>query len=463
MVRSHYPYLMQQRHRWFVRVVVPPDLRGIVGRAIFKVATGETDQHRAATVAAPIIADLQARIRTARDAGKRLEQVTAEQIAERYRAERASDPEQAEITRITDVIAYVLKTHGHRWIDYARQVREAGYDAHAAIRLLPEGGAAANTADRITGYATPFLAYLERWKPDAGLKPRPLDQAVSTLRQFDKAVGKPIEQIEAKDVQAWIDDLINSDGEIGLSAKTVIRKVAELRNYWRWLQSHQNAPEDRNPFSGRRVRDPASRRKTKEEMRQRFRPEEVVRCWTVAEQHGDAPLAAAIMVAAFSGARIEGASQLRTTDIRVDPETRIRFMRMDDKSAAGDRFVPVHPKISGLLDLLVRNADQDGYLIHSNAKNKYGERSQPIGKRFGRLRADLGFDGRYVFHSLRKTVAHLFETAECPPGVAKDIIGHTKQDMTFGIYSGETRMDHRARWLAKAIRYPAITDGHHPE
>ena len=50
-----------------------------------------------------------------------------------------------------------------------------------------------------------------------------------------------------------------------------------------------------------------------------------------------------------------------------------------------------------------------------------------------------------------------------PGGVAKDIIGHAKTDMTFGLYSGETRMDHRARWLAKAIRYPVVKDAHHPE
>jgi hypothetical protein len=110
-------------------------------------------------------------------------------------------------------------THGHHWRDYARQVHEAGYDTHATLRLLPGGGAVANTADRITGHATPFLTYLERWKPHAGLKPRPLDQAVSSLRQFDKAVGKPIEQIEGTDVQKWIDELINPDGETGLSAK----------------------------------------------------------------------------------------------------------------------------------------------------------------------------------------------------------------------------------------------------
>src|ERR1700728_272167 len=69
MVRSHYPYLLQQRRRWFVRMVVPVDVRDIIGQSIFKVPTGHTDEHQAATVAAPIIADLQARIKSAREDG----------------------------------------------------------------------------------------------------------------------------------------------------------------------------------------------------------------------------------------------------------------------------------------------------------------------------------------------------------------------------------------------------------
>jgi site-specific recombinase XerD len=462
MVRSRYPYLLQQRRRWFVRMVVPADVRDIIGQSIFKVPTGHTDEHRASAVAAPIIAVLQDRIRTAREAGRRLEQVTAEQLAERYRAERTADSDLAEATKIADIITYALETNGLRWVDHARQVRAADYDAHAAMRLLPGGDAAAGAADVLTGHATPFLSYLERWKPHAGLKPRPLDQATSSLKQFDKAVKKPIERIEDNDVQQWIDDLINPEGDSGLNSKTVNRKLGEIRNYWMWLQSHKIVPKTRNPFAGHRVRDPASRRKGKDEQRQRFRPEDIIRCWTAAEQQGDSHLAAAIRIAAYSGARIEGVSQLRTADIRVDPDTKIRFMRMDDKTAAGDRFVPVHPKISPLIDRLIKGAGEDGYLIYSAAKNKYGERSQPIGKRFGRLKTDLGFDHRYVFHSLRKTVTHLLESAECPPGVAKDIIGHAKTDMTFGIYSGETRMDHRARWLAKAIRYPVVKDVRHP-
>ena len=123
-------------------------------------------------------------------------------------------------------------------------------------------------------------------------------------------------------MQQWIDGLINADGKTGLSSKTVNRKLGEIRNYWAWLQSHQIVADDHNPFAGRRVVDPASRRKGKEELRQRFGAKDVVRCWEVAEERDDAPLAAAIRIAAYSGARIEGVSQLQTTDIRFDPEYR---------------------------------------------------------------------------------------------------------------------------------------------
>jgi hypothetical protein len=148
-------HLLQQRRRWFVRMVVPADVRDIIGQSIFKVPTGHTDEHQAATAAAPIIADLQARIRSAREAGKRLEQVTAENLAERYRTERLTDSKMAEITRITDVIKFVLASQGQAWADHAKQVRGAGYDVHAALRRLPGGVAAAEAADRITGHATP--------------------------------------------------------------------------------------------------------------------------------------------------------------------------------------------------------------------------------------------------------------------------------------------------------------------
>jgi integrase len=171
----------------------------------------------------------------------------------------------------------------------------------------------------------------------------------------------------------------------------------------------------------------------------------------------DPQLHAAIKIAAYSGARIEGVAQLKLSDIRFDPETRIRFMHMADKSTAGDRDVPIHPDINTLIDDLIKRADPDGYLIHSDAKNKYGERSQPLGKRFGRLKTALGYDGRYVFHSLRKTVTSLMQNARVLENVAADIVGHVKPGMTFGLYGGTTAMSLRANELFRSVRYPSWT------
>jgi len=45
---------------------------------------------------------------------------------------------------------------------------------------------------------------------------------------------------------------------------------------------------------------------------------------------------------------------------------------------------------------------------------------------------------QHVFHSIRKTAATVFEQAVVPEGVTADIIGHEKQAMTYGLYSGGT-------------------------
>ena len=48
-----------------------------------------------------------------------------------------------------------------------------------------------------------------------------------------------------------------------------------------------------------------------------------------------------------------------------------------------------------------------------------------------------------MFHSIRKTAATVFEQAGVPEGVTADIIGHEKQTMTYGLYSGGTSVKQR--------------------
>ena len=68
----------------------------------------------------------------------------------------------------------------------------------------------------------------------------------------------------------------------------------------------------------------------------------------------------------------------------------------------------------------------------------------------GRLKAEMGFGPEHVFYSLRKTVATRLEDAQCPEGIAADIIGHVAP-MTYGLYSGGPGMATRREWIEKAI------------
>jgi integrase len=370
---GRYPHLILHRRRWMVRVIVPLDVRPVIGQSVFKISTGETDEHRAVVRAAPIIAALKERIEQARTTLKKPVEARAEALAEAYRARRSSDPVEAQAFVLTDVIGFVLQQQGHSWAQYGRQVRAADYDAYAGLRLLPDGEATVAAIDEIT--TTPFLTYLDDWKPHAGLVPRCLDQAVATLKQFATSVKQPIEALEARHVQSWVDDQINPSGEVGTSAKTVKRKLSELRNYWRYLQSRGVVAEERLPFDHRRVKDPPHRRKTKDERRQLFRPEDIVRLWQEAERRGDLMLSYAIRIAAYSGARLEGPCELKVTDIRADPETGRAFMRMSDaKTEAGDRYVPIHSQIARLIKMLTEAATDEGYLLQIDAKNKYHDR-----------------------------------------------------------------------------------------
>ena len=59
-----------------------------------------------------------------------------------------------------------------------------------------------------------------------------------------------------------------------------------------------------------------------------------------------------------------------------------------------------------------------------------------MGKRFGRLKIDLGFGKQHVFPSIRMTVVTLLENAGVPENVVADIVGHEQTTMTYGLYSG---------------------------
>ena len=83
------------------------------------------------------------------------------------------------------------------------------------------------------------------------------------------------------------------------------------------------------------------------------------------------------------------------------------------------------------------------------------ERSSAVGKAFGRLKTKLGFDARYVFHSMRKTLSTLLEREGYHHNQAAEITGHEKIGKTYGTYSAGLTVPQKADLLNK-ITYKGL-------
>jgi integrase len=145
---------------------------------------------------------------------------------------------------------------------------------------------------------------------------------------------------------------------------------------------------------------------------------------------GDDQLADLIRLGMWTGCRIEELCALKVEQVKGD-----YFAVEDAKTKAGWRDVPIHSELRQAMARLV-DQSKDGCVLSGLTVNKYGDRSNGIGKRFGRMKASLGFGPQHVFHSIRKTVVTILENASVPENIVADIVGHEKTTMTYGLYSG---------------------------
>lgn len=223
------------------------------------------------------------------------------------------------------------------------------------------------------------------------------------------------------------------------------RKIAAGKLYFDFLQKEGLVSENAaNPFSGHRLKE--KQKDAAKAKRQPFKPKQIESLYAEAIARDDMPLADSIMIAAYSGMRIEEICQL--TKNSVDDGL---FSITDAKTEAGWRECPIHNAIKKRIDELCE-ASEDEFLIPSTSQNKYGKRSDTIGKRFTTIKRALSFGDTLTFHSIRKTVATTLEHAGITESVAADILGHEKPTMTFGLYSGGSSLKQRKEAI-KALSY----------
>lgn len=271
------------------------------------------------------------------------------------------------------------------------------------------------------------------------------DMCASDIKEFATrfrsvaAVNKPA-------VKAWTADLIAD----GITTKTMQRKLSALRGYWKHLQSVSKAPEGVDPFHALDLPKRAGRVR-REDKRQPFTAPEVVKLMADARERDELDLVDLIDLARWTGMRIEEACAIRIEDAKLGA-TIPHFTINAGKTDAAIREVPIHSSLLPVIERLVKDS-KDGYLITGQPENKYHDRSNALGKRFGRLKTEMGFGKNHVFHSIRKTVSTIFENASVGENVAADIIGHDKPTMTYGLYSGGTSLEVKREAVEK-LSYP---------
>ena len=204
------------------------------------------------------------------------------------------------------------------------------------------------------------------------------------------------------------ENYFNSESEYN---KALIGAYDMLQSSYINVMLGEIASDKPNPFKVpddfRKSKKSNSRARFKAEPWVPFKPEQVVFLLQIAMSKEDTPLANLIVIAAYTGARIEEICSLQRKHIDLVNHS---ISIIGAKTAAGNRTIPIHSAIQPLVEKLMEQSTDD-YLISKLTKNKYGDRSNAIGKRFGRLKTAEGYDSHHVFHSIRKTFVTMLENA----------------------------------------------------
>ncbi len=412
-------FLEKRGNLWYASLKVPKQLRAAMGKTNLRHPLGTPDKRIAAGLAGPIVAMWKAQLREAAGeadavlgAALWLRKVMAEATAARDGDDAGAE---AVADRVVEIAQTVEKERGE---DAAREF--------AAIAF---------------GEVTPSHLHFEEWKASiTHLDKKTQDQSARDVERLT-AQFPTLEAINAQSAQRWIAELQKG----GASYSSIKRMLSFWRSYWRFLTRLHVVKPNSFPFSI----DQVQKVKTNpEDKRKAFPAEDVPKLWRAAGEEGDAELANLIQLGAYTGARIEELCALKAADVGE-----ASFRVIDAKTRAGVREVPIHKAIAPLMEKL-KATTKDGFILSGlSADNKYGVRSDAIGKRFGRFKTRLGYDKRHVFHSLRKTFINRLQNAKVPESVAADIVGHDKPTITYGLYGEEVDLSTKAAAVA-LVAYP---------
>lgn len=343
------------------------------------------------------------------------------------------------------------------------------------IQMLAEGGIQSKHGEQVAmefyqiavGVHTPLLPLYNEWS-ESKLKNYSLKTIDSYRRDAKSFVDKFVflEAINKRAMKVWAFELM----EHGIDPNkpkpmtfTTLRDrfMCGVRHFYNYIDSKGLIDEEQvNPMEGILPKKEKTKITNASVGWTPFDPKEIVRLYHSIPVD-DLQLPAVTAIAMFTGMRIEEVCSLTVSQI-IDVDGVRCFDIRDSKTKAGIRVVPIHTKLMPLVDKLLlaakgntKEAPPDAFLIVGLGVNKYNDRSNAVGKRFGRLKKQLGFDEKKVFHSIRKCVVTQLDRAGFRETAIADLVGHENAGMTMGRYSAGIDAPIR-KPMIESIKYPSL-------
>ncbi|WP_191057897.1 tyrosine-type recombinase/integrase [Geminicoccus harenae] len=408
------PYLRRKGHAWFAVKKVPRALVAVVGQQVFEVSL-KTDRQQEAIRRLPYAL--------------------------------------GEIQRKIDALAGGERCQTARLEAEHQEARQRPGGWPTAFIAAPEPSpvpSPAQTPEQPTGVATRGLVIADQVDPWLDVEVA----VASTKSQHRLAVRELLGFLRSN--QARTSDVtyfkardfrdLHLIEKRGLTQKTANRYISSLSSLWRWLivnrylGDEHSDPRRLNPWAGLGVAKKKLRgSKTKKTVG--WSPDEMVAI--LSSEHLTDTLRPLVLIAMYTGARIEEIAQLRAQDVQKDGITGHSYLHIrKSKTEAGIRDVPVHSILRPLIISLVeeaRGATAEGWLFPTLKPGGAGreKRSHYASKAFGMMtREKLKLtDERKVFHSFRANAITALQRAGINGQTIGQLVGHANGSVTFGVYS----------------------------
>ncbi len=376
---------------WQVELRIPSDARVVLGRTRFAKSTGTRDKRQAINKALPILTEWQQLITTARENPELIQ------------------PRPDRPVCLHDAAQGLLGNwHSQAWLDQLKPSQAKLYDA---IEWGEGVSLPTHMCNFIEAHYTRHRTQLEarRYILEATL-------FIHTLDDLNRV-----------NAQCWISTEELKPVNERRAVKTMQKAVGFLSEYFEWLRYRGFVSQDlQNPFKDLHFSKQLARPR-------QYLPlslDEVLVLRQAAQAADDVLMATYIDIGRFTGMRLSEIGELSTESIVIKGGVKCFRVRPDAKTeASSNRLIPVAPALASCVDL--KDLDLRGT---SNA----------VGKRFGRLKKLVLEDGsarQKCFHSIRKFVVTTLEQGGVAEGVAADLVGHEKPNITYNVYSGGSSIE----------------------